>query len=62
MSIQTLRTVGFPLFLSLAIVMAVSGSGRLFKANLDQQKAEAAQVKTSAVACVEDLIPVSQGS
>lgn len=55
MKLQDMRSIGSTLLLALTIVSSVSLSARLYKDNLETQKAEAAMLKSSAVACTTSL-------
>lgn len=54
MTLRKFASVGSPLLLALTIVSAVSLSARLYKEDLDSQKALAASVQTSAIAWAFD--------
>lgn len=51
MNFKEVLSIGSPYLLSLMIVVTVSVSGRMYQDHLDTQKAEAATLKSSAVAC-----------
>jgi hypothetical protein len=52
MTLRDLRSIGSPIFVALVIVSSVSLSARLYKDSVEAQKAEAAAIMSSAVACV----------
>jgi hypothetical protein len=52
MTLRDLRSIGSPILLALVIVSATSVSARLYKDAADADKAQAAMVMSSAVACV----------